>query len=66
MDSYDIATVFRSRRHDSFNRKLADDLVRRDSESGVSAESDTIYKKSKEFPENWMQQGPARINKQGA
>jgi hypothetical protein len=66
MDSYGIATVFRSRRHDSFNRKLADDLVRRDSKGGVFAESDSIDKRSEEFPENWMRQGLARINKQGA
>jgi len=66
MDSYGIATVFGSRRHDSFNRKLADDLVRQDSKGGVFAESGSICKKSKDFPENWMRQGLARINKPGA
>jgi hypothetical protein len=65
MDSYGIATVFRSRRHDSFNRKLADDLARRDSKGGVFIESGN-NNNSKEFPGNWMRQGLAHIKKQGA
>ena len=63
MDSYGIATVSRSRRHDSFNRKLAGDLVRRDSKGGVL--SGGIYEKMKDFPENWMRQDLAHINKHG-
>jgi hypothetical protein len=64
MDSYGVATVFRSRRHDSFNRKLASDLVRRDSKGGVL--SGGIYEKIKDFPGNWMRQDLARINKHGS
>jgi hypothetical protein len=62
MDSYGIAAVFRSRRHDSFNRNLADDLARQDPNAGLFAMSGSgnIREESEEFPGNWIRGNLAR------
>ncbi len=63
MDSYSsIAAVFRSRRHDSFNRKLAQD----ESPSNVTARAMGSHNDGigKETTRNWVRQDPARVRRQ--
>ncbi len=61
MGSYGIATVFRSLRHDSFNRKLADALARQEPAAGFGEMKGHINGKYKELPANWIRQSLARI-----
>ena len=63
MDSYSIVSVYRSRRHDSFNRKLAADLSRPDPKvsPGITG---SIADENKKPPCNWMRRSLARISKQ--
>jgi hypothetical protein len=61
MGSYGIAAVFRSRRYDSFNRKLADDLARQEPQAGLFEMNGHINDKNKESPGNWIRQSLARV-----
>ncbi len=61
MGSYGIAAVFRSRRHDSFNRELADDLARQEPHASCGETNAYINGKNKELPVNWIRRSLARI-----
>jgi hypothetical protein len=65
MDSYSIVSVRRSPRHDSFNRELAGDLWRRDSDAFAGIASGITDEIGKDQPCNWMRRGLARVRRQG-
>jgi hypothetical protein len=67
MVSYDIVSVYRSPRHDSFNRELARDLSRSDAEDlmGMAANGNSgNTDKMDELPSNWMRRRLARVRRQ--
>jgi hypothetical protein len=61
MDSYGIAALFRSPRHDAFNRKLADDLARPNHKIVSIDMNGHIDDKSNELAGIWMYQSLARV-----
>jgi hypothetical protein len=65
MDSYGTAALFRSPRHDSFNRKLADEIARWHPKAGLFGVSSNIHEQSKELPGSWMRQSLARVKGNG-
>ena len=64
MDSYSIASVYRSRRDDSFNRRLAA-LLSQDPKLSADTAGGIPDEKSKEPSPNWMRRGVARVRKRG-
>ncbi len=62
MESYGTAAIFRSARHDSFNRKLADEFARWHPKAGLFGAAN-IHEPSKELPGSWMRQGLARVKR---
>jgi hypothetical protein len=65
VDSYGFA-AFRSRRHDSFNRQLADDLAAPDRKIGGFHTGSHFDQKTGAFSGNWMRQNLARIKRPAA
>ncbi len=65
MDSYSIASVFRSARHDSFHRKLADDLARHEAKPGSIEATGNVRGSAKESADNWMRHDLARVKRHG-
>jgi hypothetical protein len=64
MDSYSIASVYRSRRDDSFNRRLAAVLSRDPKLSVNTACGITDETLTEPWP-NWMRRGLARVTRRG-
>lgn len=66
MGSYGIATVFRNPRHDSFNRKLADELTRSGPTAGAPDLSGDANEQGGESSDNWMRHHLAGVKKHDA
>jgi hypothetical protein len=64
MDSYSIVSVYRSRRHDLFNRRLAADLSQ-DPKASASIAHGITDERTKEPSRNWMRRGLARVRTRG-
>jgi hypothetical protein len=64
MDSYSIASVYGNRRHDLFNRNLAGDLRRRDTNAAAGMAGSIADEIGKELPCNWMHRDLARVRRQ--
>jgi len=63
MATYDIASLYRSPRHDSLNRKLANDFAIQDAASYFLRASAKILERNGESPSNWTRQDLARFRK---
>jgi hypothetical protein len=64
MDSYGIASVYGSRRHDLFNHNLAWDLSRRDTNAAAGMACSVADEIGGELPCNWMHRDLARVRRQ--
>lgn len=63
MRSHGIAAVFRNLRHDSFNRKLADELATGEPTAGPPNLVANAKEQGEEFSDNWMHRHLAGVKK---